>query len=416
MTPSPVFFSDGLISEIFSVLPVKSVLRFKCLNNSCNTLISDPSFVKLHLKRSTTRNTLLTINTQHIWESDHEKSDYEHYHRSHYSKFEVDYCLVPISISQLIEKPSFTLSVDPYYQWRDNSWSDIVGFCNGLICFTGSVYGEQWLRLWNPATKKKSEKMWVFSQYNGSGNSSFSFGCDNLNDTYKLVGFDYSYDRLTNDVRILSLGDNVWRNIESFPVIPFRLSYEENDVYFSGSLNWLAIHNDFLYSYKNITVEQFVIVSLDLGTETYNQYRLPSGFDEVPREEPTIGVLDGCLCFSYSYRETDFVIWKMNEFGVEDSWTQFLKVSYQNLHLDYEFNEDTTKHYLQLVPLLLSGDGDTLILRSSQDFQAILYNLKDNRVERTDITTSRIFTGKRTSDYVCWNFFKAFVESLVPII
>jgi hypothetical protein len=198
-------------------------------------------------------------------------------------------------------------------------------------------------------------------------------------------------------------------------VIPFRLGYEENYVYFNGSLNWLAIHNDFLYSYKNITVEQFVIVLLDLATEMYNQYRLPSGFDEVPPKEPT-SVLDCCLCFSYSYRETDFVIWKMKEFGVENSWTQFLKISYQNLHLDYDLNGDTTKDHLQLVPLLLSGDGDTLILKSSQDLQAILYNLRDNRVERTEITTSRILTDKRTSDYVSWNLFKESVESLVPVI
>jgi hypothetical protein len=39
--------------------------------------------------------------------------------------------------------------------------------------------------------------------------------------------------------------------------------------------NWLAIHNNTLYNgydVKDFTVEQFVIVSLDLGTETYNHY------------------------------------------------------------------------------------------------------------------------------------------------
>ncbi|MCI51343.1 F-box family protein, partial [Trifolium medium] len=32
---------------------------------------------------------------------------------------------------------------------------------------------------------------------------------------------------------------------------------------------------------------KFVIVSLDLGTETYNQYKFPRGFDEVPPGIPT---------------------------------------------------------------------------------------------------------------------------------
>jgi len=70
---------------------------------------------------------------------------------------------------------------------------------------------------------------------------------------------------------------------------------------------------------EDITVEQIVIVSLDLGTETYNQYRLPQGFDEVPLIEPTVGVLGDCLCFSYSYKMPNFIIWQMKEFGVDES-------------------------------------------------------------------------------------------------
>ncbi|CAL5192729.1 unnamed protein product [Lathyrus oleraceus] len=146
-----------------------------------------------------------------------------------------------------------------------------------------------------------------------------------------------------------------------------------------------------------------------------SKYRLPGGFDEVPPKEPTIGVLSGCLCFSYSYRETDFVIWQMKKFGVEDSWTQFLKVSYQDLQIDYDFSDDAEKFRFQLVPMLLCEDGETLILKSNQDLQVILYNLKDNRVVRTEITVSRTSTDNITSDHVAWNFFKCSIESLVPI-
>jgi len=59
------------------------------------------------------------------------------------------------------------------------------------------------------------------------------------------------------------------------------------------------------------------------------------GFDEMSPAEPSISILMDCLCFSNDYKRTDLVIWKMEEFGVEETWTQLFKVSYQNLQSMY---------------------------------------------------------------------------------
>jgi len=126
-------------------------------------------------------------------------------------------------------------------------------------------------------------------------------------------------------------------------------------------------------------------------------------------------VLEDCLCFSYCYKETDFIVWKMKKFGVEDSWTRFLRISYHSLQIDYDYSFEYTKYKFQLVPLLLSEDGDTLIMKCSQEHQAILYNRRYNTVERTNITTSRTITDDRTGDYVNWVSIKNYVESLVSI-
>jgi hypothetical protein len=51
------------------------------------------------------------------------------------------------------------------------------------------------------------------------------------------------------------------------------VNYEYDGVFFNGTFNWLAIHGNIEYSWLNVQdfmAEQFVIVSLDLGTETYN--------------------------------------------------------------------------------------------------------------------------------------------------
>jgi len=63
-----------------------------------------------------------------------------------------------------------------------------------------------------------------------------------------------------------------------------------------------------------------------------------------------------CICFSHDFEKTYFVIWQMKEFEVEESWTQFLKISYHNLR------ELDAGYVRRLVPLCLSDNGDTLIL------------------------------------------------------
>jgi hypothetical protein len=219
-------------------------------------------------------------------------------------------------------------------------------------------------------------------------------------------------------VRILTVGNNVWRDIESFPVVPLNIQWDHNcywhnGVYFSDTLNWLAIHNhnDINYDYRNLRIEQFVIVSLDLGTETYNQYLLPLGFDEVPRAEPTVDVLGGHLCFSYSsYKENEFVLWQMKKFGIEESWSQLLNISFQNLQIHYD-----AKYNFELTPLLLFKDH-ILILNSNQKGHPLLYNWRVNRVERIQTTASSTFTENRTGCDICWYPPNCYVESLVSPI
>jgi F-box interacting protein len=305
-----------------------------------------------------------------------------------------------------------TIAYNPYYKLNNIDCNDIVGSCNGLICLRGyswtTKYEKAWFRLWNPATKKLSEMLGDITE-----RLRFAFGYDNLTDTYKVVAFS------ANKVRVFSFTDNVWRDIQNFPVIPFDLQprqqlncrqYNNHCVYVSGTINWLAIINKIEYEWNDITVDRFVIVSLDLATETYRQLLPPSGFVEVPRVEPSVIVLMDCLCFSHRFKETHFVLWKMMEFGVQESWTQFLKISFYNLQIDYGISNSLAyDSQLFLLPLWSSESSNTLIMASNQegytghDQHAILYNWRDNKVEEITCFYNDIM----------WFFTNNYFESMV---
>ena len=92
----------------------------------------------------------------------------------------------------------------------------------------------------------------------------------------------------------------------------------------------------------------------------------------------------------------------MKEFGVEESWTQFLKISYPNLQPDYKLCEWDEDYVGRLVPLCLSEKGDTLILTINSGDQAIFYNWRDNRLKRIKSTYK-----------IWWYSAQNYVESLV---
>jgi F-box interacting protein len=207
----------------------------------------------------------------------------------------------------------------------------------------------------------------------------FVFGYDNSTDTYKVVALNSD----GNDVRVFTLGDNVWRTIKSFPVDTLLLLSSSgicNGAYLSSTVNWLACMRD---HWIHNRVQKCVIVSLDLGTETYSQMLLPEPFDEKMSSVPVhLCVLKGLLCFYHDIKGTDFMIWQMKEFRDYKSWTPLLKVSYQNIQMNHEIGRSSR---LILRPLHLSENGDTLVLKTNQEDRAILYNRRTNKAKKTRI-------------------------------
>lgn len=255
-----------------------------------------------------------------------------------------------------------------------------------------------WLRFWNPATRKISDKIGYLHADNYRQNSwLFVFGYDDSTNTYKIVALnceDFLRKPKAN-MSIFSLGDNVWRSIKSLTIVPYQLisphARVHDGVYFSCTVNWLAP------SFCPNRVFKTMIVSLDLSTETYTQLMPPQSCENMSGAYGSVCVLMNSFCFYHNMiNGTDFIIWKMMKFGDDKSWTQFLKFNNDNVRVNCEIR------FSHLIPLHLFENGDTLLFANSLQDRAILYNWRKN-----------IVLKPRINNKIWWFSIKGYVESLV---
>ncbi|XP_045831662.1 F-box/kelch-repeat protein At3g06240-like [Trifolium pratense] len=385
---SAAIFSDDLMVEIVSWLPVKYVMQLRCVNKFFNTLVFDPHFIQMHLSKST-QNLQLSFTSFENNSADFTKSE------------DWDSRWITLSIPDLLLQNTVTIShlSDSYYRLsRSPHYRWVIGSCNGLLCVYGNSWPDQYLYFWNPAMRKESKRIPLFFDIYINRNFDFSFGYDNSTQTYKVVAF---YVELNSDsnpksvVKVFSLGDNSWRDVQCLPLVPLYCLLGINDfhnegMHFNGTINWFAL-DDINLDRSAAALDRCVILSLDLSTETYTKLLLPRGLDKVPAGyPPNLVVLMDCLGFCHDFDKTHFVIWQMKDFGVQESWLQLFKISYENFARE------------NLLPLYLSENGDTLVLGNDRHREAFIYNCRDNKVEKIKI-----------ADRTNWELGNYYVESLV---
>ncbi|TKY66124.1 F-box/kelch-repeat protein [Spatholobus suberectus] len=367
---SPVL-SDELIEEILSRLPVKTLIRFKSVCKGWYSLISDPSFIKLHLRKSAVNDDLAHLR---LMPNVYFGSIPKLYKASCTvsSLFDSQEIVGSIFNSQEknILRDSFGISngkLDKYL---------LVGSCNGLHCVVCERSDRYHVRLWNTATRVISGKSPSpsFAPGGSCGRTKFGFGYDPMTDNYKVVAMSLtqrSHDEsLKTEVKVYGMGDNCWRNLQGFPAL-WCLPIDHG-VYLSGTLNWVVI-------IKDAAKLEMITISVDLGKETCRPLCLPDGLSF---RDLKLGVLRDSLCVWQEYKRTHFIIWQMKEFGDDKSWIQLMSFSYLHLQID--------PYRLQpmLFPLCTSKNGDICMLLSTGggvEYQTILYNQRDGMLQSSSI-------------------------------
>lgn len=159
---------QDIFVDILTYLPVKSLVRFKCVCKPWQSLISDPRFVKLHLKQAIEGN---NINRQRLLVAAEPL----------YSSVDFEAASDGDDINAVMELPY------PSAASRTESFAfaSIRGSCDGLVCIRngGDVHD---MFLWNPSTRESKKLPKPSSSVQKDGFLT-GLGYDSTIDDYKLV-------------------------------------------------------------------------------------------------------------------------------------------------------------------------------------------------------------------------------------
>ncbi|KAL8127140.1 F-box protein CPR1-like [Apium graveolens] len=338
---------------IFSRLPVKSLLRFRCVSKHYCSLIDSPKFIKSQLlKYNLNPKSIITWNTLEI------------------SSVELDSLDNPILLHhpfEIYHKPNPS---DTPFAERAN----LLGSCNGLICLLRAdlVNDPSCAKIvfWNPSTRKyyklpSCEIDLAVHLSNIIEYEVYGFGYDDVNDDYKLLRITQFYNEVRNKVRIYSLKSDSWRRLD---YCPFRFATADlaagpRGVFIEGSLHYLVN--------KKLSCGIARIYAFHVGTEEYHVVPHPPFSDM--SFLGTMDKLGGKLCLICSYDKSHMDVWVMDNYGVKESWTKLFSVAQ---YVDARNFECPT-------PITFSKDGKQVLLQQIIGGNLLWYDLRLKKVKFT---------------------------------
>ncbi|KAB1201526.1 hypothetical protein CJ030_MR0G003213 [Morella rubra] len=303
---------EDIIVEILLQLPVKPLLRFRCVSKRWFSLISDPHFAKSHFKRASERTQRLLLSTS-----------------LRLGSLEVD---KPFGNGSAVKKLNF-----PFKQRGRRV--KILGSCNGLVCV--SLYGHKDFYIWNPSTGDCRKLPDPAIAVHRKNIYIHGFGYDSSTDDYKLLVGSYPLPRPSREAegKLFSLKSNSWKTVAN--LFNPEEYCESAGIFSNGALHWQAELIDPR------------IIAFDLAEEKFREVPMPDEYDDELNEElyfHTLKNLGGRLCFT-CYRRTRVELLAMMEYGVLESWA----IQFRVVRFDSGYD---------LTPLCFSKNNELLAMNS----------------------------------------------------
>ncbi|KAB1226684.1 hypothetical protein CJ030_MR1G008467 [Morella rubra] len=344
------YLPNEVIVEILSRLPVKSLLRFRCVSKTWFSLISSPHFLATHLNGALT-------NPQHPpylllrhYDDRLQRERFtlhspdDPFPRDHFTKH-LDFSSPAIhvllfSLDKEIEEngaffayPSDFLELRCQYESINRYWT-IVGSANGLFCLNDYVpsFCDSYV-LWNLSIRKA-----LFLPDPNIGFRSkkplkhfLGFGYHSATDDYKLVRVVYLPDPVDKAVKPLvemyALRTGAWRFITT-PVPSYFIEERTSSIFTNGSVHWLA------RTPRREGAFRHLILSFDMGDEAFHEIAVPTSLQGRQHLNMAVAVFDGSLALvpcNGGWGEESHSVWVMKEYGVAGSWTKLLDIDVEEL-------------------------------------------------------------------------------------
>ncbi|KAH0742747.1 hypothetical protein KY290_030740 [Solanum tuberosum] len=236
-------------TEIMSGLPVRSLLRFKCVSKLWMTLISDPYFSKKHLN--------------------HARNDVQQIER--------------------VQKLDFPCNDKP---WRYSLYC----CCNGMALMGFCNYPDKHfqLLLWNPSTRESivlPDPKILPKDY-----CTWELGYDSASDDYKILKID---DKSCSE--ILALKSGSWRLLDKHPIDAHPMLKS------TGSL--VCVHGAFHWLIRSLT--KYYVMSFSITDDVYREIPFPEQLYSNCLLGRGVSELGGMLCV-YSGHPKDRLDYGLN--------------------------------------------------------------------------------------------------------
>ncbi|KAL6144088.1 hypothetical protein ACLB2K_054783 [Fragaria x ananassa] len=345
---------EDILVEILARLPVKTLMRFRCVCTTWRSLIADPHFVKKHMKYHAERG----VNDDDM---------------------RLLFSMKPPSTMALTDLKGLKDAGQDLKSFREDrvairelefpvcldfvQHSDIVNFgsCNGIIC----VQFRKDFVLWNPCTGDhkvlpKPSGVSFYSQYYG-------FGYDEINDDYKVV--KGSHNEIGVDgpmkamVQVFSLRRGTWntypgpRNSCMIGNYPCQMNscMKGQGGFVNGVLHWLRFE-------ERCKTESREIMPFSLAEEKFLEAM------SLPYEFGGILICQNRLCVHSDRAMVRIMM--MKEYGVKESWTEVLYITYHTVPEIYD-------EICKVTPLWILENGDVLAYTVQQGVYLSVYKPKD---------------------------------------
>lgn len=298
---------EDVTVEILSRLPVVSLLRFKCVCKSWNTIINDPIFILKHHQAISCREDSDVVLISR---------------RNNVTNKRV------ISLLRNDDGNDTTLVDQDLPTFLNDMFGHVrlIGPCNGLVCLYGFPDN---IALWNPSIRgfKRLPPSLVSRPPNAKvRGGDLGVGFDSKTRDFKVLQmlFCASIDSgIVCQVEIYSLRTDSWRKYESF--VPANIMYFNlsSMVYRNESFCWWA------QDCNNVEV----ILSFDMRKEMFQKTPLPSNIEALGGQHritrAILPLKESLALIVYGQQEVDkvFDVWIVNELGENvESWRKVMSI------------------------------------------------------------------------------------------